>query len=54
MKDADISSMDAKGVIALLIGAVRAERFCDGALLEFFEEGYILRWLERLAEIDNQ
>ena len=54
MKDADVSSMDAKGVIALLIGAVRAERFCDGALLDFFEEGCILRWLERLAEIDNQ
>ena len=54
MEQADVSSVEAKGVIALLIGAVRAERFCDGALLGFFEEGSILRWLERLAEIDSQ
>lgn len=54
MEEADVSSMDAKGVIALLIGAVRAERFCDGALLAFFKNGCILRCLERLAEIDNQ
>lgn len=53
MEEADASTMDAKGVIALLIGAVRAERFCDGALLRFFESGCILRWLERLAEIDK-
>ena len=54
MEQADVSSMDAKGVIALLIGAVRADRFCDGALLAFFQNGCILRWLERLAEIDKQ
>ncbi|MBQ0037329.1 MAG: hypothetical protein KBS74_01515 [Clostridiales bacterium] len=54
MEEADVSGMDAKGVIALLIGAVRAERFCDGALLGFFEKGCILRWLERLAEIDQR
>lgn len=53
MEVADVSDMDAKGVIALLVGAVRAERFCDGALLDFLESGCILRWLERLAEIDN-
>ena len=54
MSKANVSDMEAKGVIALLIGAVRAERFCDGALLAFFESGCILRWLERLAEIDNK
>lgn len=53
MEKADVSGMDAKGVIALLVGAVRAERFCDGALLAFFKKGCILRWLERLAEIDR-
>lgn len=35
MKAADVANMDAKTVIALLIGAVRVERFCDGALLSF-------------------
>jgi hypothetical protein len=41
-------------VIALLTGAVRVERFYNGALLYFFKEGCILRWLERLKEIDEQ
>lgn len=48
MKDADVSSLNAQCVLALLMGAVRAERFCDGALLDFFKSGYILKWLERL------
>lgn len=34
-------------------GAVRAERFCDGALLDFFESGSVLKWLERLKTIDK-
>ena len=54
MEAADVTDMDAKGVIALLIGAVRAERFCDGALLSMLEKGCILRWLNRLEQIDNE
>jgi hypothetical protein len=53
MEAADVSKLSAKCVIALLIGAVRAERFCDGALLSFFNSGCILRWLERLKTIDE-
>lgn len=53
MSDADVSSLDGVVVMALLLGAVRAERFCDGALLHFFENGCILRWLKRLKELDN-
>ena len=52
MSEADVSNLDATCIFALFTGAVRAERFCDGALLEFFENGSMLRWLERLAEID--
>lgn len=51
--DADASSLDGQTIMALLVRAVRAERFCDGALLDFFEGGYIQRWIERLQEIDN-
>ena len=51
MQAADVSKLDAKCVIALLIGASRAERFCEGALLNFFESGCILKWLERLNSI---
>ena len=36
MEAADVSTLNAKAVIALLVGAWRAERFCDGALLVFF------------------
>lgn len=52
MKNADISSLNAQCVLALLMGAVRAERFCDGALLDFFKNGYMLKWLERLQSIE--
>ena len=53
MKNADVSSLDGKTVVALLVGAIRAERFCDGALLDFFEDGSIVKWLSRLKEIDE-
>jgi len=52
MKNADISILNVQCVLALIMGAVRAERFCDGALLDFFKSGYILKWLERLNNIE--
>lgn len=54
MDAADVSDMDGQGVMALVLGAVRAERFCDGALLGFFKRGSMRRWLERLKEIDDE
>lgn len=53
MTEADPSVLDGQAVMALLMGAVRAERFCDGALLDFCESGAIGRWLARLQEIDG-
>lgn len=53
MSEADVSSLDAQCIMALIIGAVRAERFCDGALLGFFKDGSIRRWLERLKELNT-
>lgn len=53
MGEADVSDKDARCVMALIIGAIRAERFCDGALLSFFRDGSVRRWLERLKEIDS-
>lgn len=52
MAAVDVADKDGICVMALLLGAVRAERFCDGALLGFFKRGDIQRWLERLKEID--
>ncbi|HKM35968.1 MAG TPA: DUF6508 domain-containing protein [Lachnospiraceae bacterium] len=54
MVNADVSRMDGQGVMALLMGAVRAERFCDGALLGYLKRGAITKWLERLCELDQK
>ena len=54
MSGADVSELDGQAVMALLLGAVRAERFCDGALLGFFGDGSMRRWLLRLKEIDGR
>lgn len=53
MSEADVSDFDAQCIMALLTGAVRAERFCDGALLRFFKDGSIRKWLVRLKELDT-
>ena len=53
MSTVDVSKMDAQCVMALMMGAVRAERFCSGALKEFFENGTIEKWLCRLKEIEE-
>ena len=54
MKYAEVSLLDALCVMALIMGAVRAERFCEGALLSFFKNGSMLKWLERLKEFENK
>lgn len=48
MMNADVSNLNVQCVMALIMGAVRAERFCDGALLDFFENGCMVRWLEKI------
>ena len=53
MSEADVSNADGKLVMALLVGALRADRFCEGALLGFLKDGSVARWLERLKEIDE-
>lgn len=54
MKGAEVSSLDGKCVMALIIGAIRADRFSTGALIGFFESGAIEKWLLRLKEIDEE
>lgn len=53
MIKADASGLDAQCILALLIASLRAERFCDGALLEFIKNGAVIRWLKRLQEFDE-
>ena len=52
MKKADVSKFDSQGVLALIMGALRADRFCEGDLLSFFKNGCILKWLKRLDSIE--
>jgi len=54
MSNADVENLNEQVILSLIMGAIRAERFCDGALLAFFENGSMLRWLKRLKEIDAQ
>lgn len=54
MSGADVSNADGKLIMALLVGVLRAERFSEGSLLGFLEDGSVLRWLKRLNEIDYE
>lgn len=54
MTNADVSNANGQVVMALILGAIRAERFCDGALKDFLELGCIEKWLLRLQEIGNK
>lgn len=53
MSDANADELDGVTVLALLVGIVRAERFCDGILLKFLSNGSISNWLKRLKELDE-
>ncbi len=48
MTQAPSESLDAECIPALLLGAVRADRFSDGALLSFIQSGSIEKWLKQL------
>ena len=54
MSNADINNLPSEAILALLLGAARAERFCDGALLEFLKNGRIIKWLQELKKRDNK
>lgn len=53
MLNADVSQLDGTTVVALIFGAIRADRFCEGILMRYLKEGAIGKWLKRLQEIDN-
>ena len=54
MSNADINNLPSEAILALLLGAARAERFCDGALLGFLKNGRIIKWLQELKKKDNK
>lgn len=44
----DIENADKVLVIAFITAIIRAEKFCDGIILQAINDGYIVRWLESL------
>ena len=53
MAKANVNLLDEQCTMALIVAAIRADRFSSGILLQFFEDGIILKWLERLKEFNN-
>jgi hypothetical protein len=53
MRNADETSLNAQCILALIMGAIRADRFSEGTLLSFFEDGYIVKWLKRLESYEK-
>ncbi|MBG9821426.1 MULTISPECIES: DUF6508 domain-containing protein [Bacillus] len=52
IENVDLSHLNAQCILALIMGVVSAERFCDGAIFDSFKSGAILKWLERLKNLD--
>ena len=50
---ATLGTLDARTVLALILQEIRADRFCEGALLDAFEDGRIKQYLLRLKAIDE-
>lgn len=46
-------SLDDVGLAALIFGAVRAEHMCEGILDEYIADGTMIKWLQRLKELDE-
>ena len=43
MAKTEVDNLDAKCVVALIYGAIRAERYCDGTILELLKDGKNVR-----------
>lgn len=53
MSEAVVEDLDAQCILALIIGAIIADAEEHGVILEFFENDTMVRWLERLEELDD-
>ena len=53
MRNAEVDHLDEQCILALILGTIRADRFCEGTLLSFIEDGYILKWLKRLKSFEE-
>ena len=49
----ELDKLDAQGVMAILVGLMRAERFCDGIFLKNLQSGFIVKCIQRLETISK-
>ena len=54
MRHKGISSLDGRTTVALIVWAMRADRFSPGSLMQFCKDGSIVRCLRRLKQIDSE
>lgn len=53
LEEYDISCADGETLLCLLLHVIRRDRFCEGYLNRFIENGVIQKWLLRLSDIDK-
>jgi len=53
MKSAKVETLDKQTVLALIMATIRGDRFSSGTLMDFFETGFILKWLKRIDELET-
>lgn len=54
MASAAVDDLDDQTVLALIMGIIRANRFCEGTIKSMLENGTIQKCLIRLTDIDNK
>ena len=53
VKQADVFNLDPVCLCAMIVANIRAERFCDGAILSSCKDGTFVKWLKCLKELDS-
>ena len=48
-----LNKLDAKGILAWIVSAVRAECYKEGVLYEMLKEGILECWLKKLSQLDK-
>lgn len=51
LRVSNVSELDIRCLLAMVLAIVRGDRFCDGLLLAYMENGLLLSWLERIQEL---
>jgi ribA/ribD-fused uncharacterized protein len=50
---ANVEALDLRATVALLTFVLRADHFCEGSLMGSLEDGYLVRVLRRIAELED-